>query len=77
LSFRRPIMVPGPLLVLGLLVAPVGAIAGPARAEPSRPIKIGALTDSWGPTPAIVGLRDGLQELGYREHDARRPGCSA
>jgi putative tryptophan/tyrosine transport system substrate-binding protein len=31
-------------------------------------IKIGALTDSWGPTPAIIGLRDGLQELGYREN---------
>jgi putative ABC transport system substrate-binding protein len=30
-------------------------------------IKIGALTESWGPTPAIVGLREGLQELGYRE----------
>lgn len=25
------------------------------------------LTDSWGPTPGAVGLRDGLQELGYRE----------
>ena len=30
-------------------------------------IKIGALTESGGPTPAIVGLRDGLRELGYRE----------
>jgi putative ABC transport system substrate-binding protein len=30
-------------------------------------VKIGALTESWGPTPAVVGLRDGLQELGYRE----------
>ena len=25
------------------------------------------LTESWGPTPATVGLRDGLQALGYRE----------
>jgi ABC-type uncharacterized transport system substrate-binding protein len=30
-------------------------------------IKIGALTDSWGPTPSIVGLRDGLVERGYRQ----------
>jgi ABC-type uncharacterized transport system substrate-binding protein len=32
-----------------------------------RSIKIGALTDSWGPTPSIVGLRDGLIERGYRQ----------
>jgi hypothetical protein len=36
-------------------------------AQSPRLIKIGALTESWGPTPAIVGLRDGLQELGYRD----------
>jgi putative ABC transport system substrate-binding protein len=42
-----------------------GALAAP----PTRLIKIGALTESWGPTPAIVGLRDGLQELGYRENE--------
>jgi putative ABC transport system substrate-binding protein len=38
-------------------------------APPTRLIKIGALTESWGPTPAIIGLRDGLQELGYRENE--------
>lgn len=32
-------------------------------------MRIGALTTSWGPTPGIVGLRDGLQELGYREDE--------
>jgi putative ABC transport system substrate-binding protein len=32
-----------------------------------RPVRIGALTESWGPTPQIVGLRDGLEALGYRE----------
>jgi putative ABC transport system substrate-binding protein len=38
------------------------------EAQPgSRPVRIGALTSSWGPTPSIVGLRDGLLELGYRE----------
>jgi hypothetical protein len=36
----------------------------------NKPIRIGALTESWGPTPGVVGLRDGLVELGYREnHD--------
>jgi putative ABC transport system substrate-binding protein len=30
---------------------------------------IGALNDSWGPTPAEVGLRDGLVKLGYRENE--------
>ena len=25
------------------------------------------LTTSWGPTPQVVGLRDGLVKLGYRE----------
>lgn len=34
-----------------------------------KPILIGALNDSWGPTPAEVGLRDGLIELGYREDE--------
>lgn len=34
-----------------------------------NPILIGALNDSWGPTPAEVGLRDGLIELGYRENE--------
>ena len=37
-------------------------------AERTKPIRIGALTDSWGPTPGMVGLRDGLQKLGYQEN---------
>jgi putative tryptophan/tyrosine transport system substrate-binding protein len=45
-----------------LLICDVGA------AERIKPIRIGALTDSWGPTPGVVGLRDGLKELGYREN---------
>jgi putative ABC transport system substrate-binding protein len=40
-----------------------------SRAERARPIRIGALTESWGPTPGIVGLRDGLLKLGYREDE--------
>src|SRR5262245_42584009 len=37
-------------------------------AQPARLVKIGALTESWGPSTTIVGLRDGLQERGYREN---------
>jgi putative ABC transport system substrate-binding protein len=42
---------------------------GAGTAERTRPFLIGALTESWGPTPPIVGLRDGLLALGYREHE--------
>jgi putative ABC transport system substrate-binding protein len=54
---------------LVILVA-VALLAGaPALAQPrSTPVLIGALTESWGPTPGIVGLRDGLVALGHREH---------
>jgi putative ABC transport system substrate-binding protein len=45
-----------------LLIFDVGA------AERTKPIRIGVLTDSWGPTPGTVGLRDGLEERGYREN---------
>lgn len=38
-------------------------------AEWARPVRIGALTESWGPTPPITGLRDGLVALGYREDE--------
>jgi putative ABC transport system substrate-binding protein len=45
-----------------LIIFDVGA------AERTKPILIGVLTDSWGPTPGVVGLRDALIELGYREN---------
>jgi putative ABC transport system substrate-binding protein len=51
------------LVSSGLLTGDVGA------EERTQPIKIGVLTASWGPTPAMVGLRDGLLELGYRENE--------
>jgi putative ABC transport system substrate-binding protein len=55
-------------LVAGLVVAGTGLLVRGVQAQPaSRLIKIGALTESWGPTPPIVGIRDGLQDLGYRE----------
>ncbi len=43
--------------------------SGPAAAQRTTPVLIGALSESWGPTPAMVGLRDGLAELGYRENE--------
>jgi putative ABC transport system substrate-binding protein len=48
--------------ICGLLIADSRA------AERATPIKIGVLTDSWGPTPGVVGLRDGLAKLGHREN---------
>jgi putative ABC transport system substrate-binding protein len=47
----------------------LGSLPGEVAAERDRPFRIGALTVSWGPTPAIVGLRDGLLKLGYREDE--------
>jgi putative ABC transport system substrate-binding protein len=52
------------------LLAGTGAHGGGAdAAQRTGPVKIGALTHSWGPTPQMVGLRDGLLSLGYRESE--------
>ena len=58
---RRAVMV-GILLTMG---APGGR---DLEAQRARLVKIGAMTESWGPSTTIVGLRDGLQERGYREN---------
>ena len=55
------------LAFLAVALAAAGLSGQGIAAQSQRMIKIGALTDSWGPTKAIVGLRDGLKELGYRE----------
>ncbi len=57
------------LLVIGLVLTSAGAMNQEVGAQAGRLVKIGALTESWGPTPAIIGLRDGLQALGYRENE--------
>jgi ABC-type nitrate/sulfonate/bicarbonate transport system substrate-binding protein len=66
-SCRRRWLWVGTLVVLlvgsGLLTGGVGA------ANRASPFLIGALTDSWGPTPGMVGLRDGLLALGYHEEE--------
>jgi ABC-type uncharacterized transport system substrate-binding protein len=57
------------VLAVAIGFTAAGLIGSAVGAPPTRLIKIGALTESWGPTPAIIGLRDGLQELGYRENE--------
>ena len=59
-----------PRCLFAFLLLPGSAlfITKAVAAERGKPVQIGALTDSWGPTPGMVGLRDGLQELGYREN---------
>jgi len=53
---------------LALLALATGlAIPGAAEAQPPRPVRIGVLTESWGPTPQVAAMRNALQELGYRE----------
>ena len=45
-------------------------LPGPARAlERGSPVRIGALTVSWGPPPGVVGLIEGLVAMGYRENE--------
>jgi putative tryptophan/tyrosine transport system substrate-binding protein len=53
-------------LVACLAVVLVAARGG--QAQRAGPLKIGVLSASWGPTRAVVGLREGLQALGYREN---------
>jgi putative ABC transport system substrate-binding protein len=62
-SLQWPVLFAALLVSSGLLTDSVGA------KDLTYPIKIGVLTESWGPTPAAVGLRDGLLELGYRENE--------
>jgi ABC-type uncharacterized transport system substrate-binding protein len=58
-----------PYLALIALLSSSGLLCSTARAaERTHPFKIGALTEAWGPTPDVVGLRDGLLALGYREN---------
>jgi ABC-type uncharacterized transport system substrate-binding protein len=56
------------LAVLCLVAAWAGSTGTPASAQAKQPVRIGALTEGFGPTPWTVGLRDGLTEFGYREH---------
>jgi putative tryptophan/tyrosine transport system substrate-binding protein len=55
------------LLTLAGVLTMFGLLGSVAEGQRPRPVQIGALTESWGPTPGIIGLRDGLQALGYQE----------
>jgi putative tryptophan/tyrosine transport system substrate-binding protein len=57
------------LVVVFLLLSSMRLARGVEAQRGLSPFRIGALTSSWGPTPSIVGLRDGLVELGYREDE--------
>ena len=57
------------LVVVAMLLLPGASMIHVAHGASSRLIKIGALTESWGPTTGIVGFRDGLTQLGYRENE--------
>src|SRR5687768_16319296 len=57
------------VLMIGLAMTSAVLMTQEVGAQPPRLIKIGALTESWGPTTGIVGLRDGLHALGYRENE--------
>ena len=61
--WQRSVMFVVLLVCSGLL------LQGAYAAERARPLRIGALTASWGPTPQVIGLRDGLRALGYRDHE--------
>lgn len=49
-----------------LLISAALMIGYVDAAEKKGPLLIGVLTESWGPTPGVLGLRDGLRERGYR-----------
>jgi putative ABC transport system substrate-binding protein len=55
------------LFSLAVFLAVARLTGSVAEAQRTSPARIGVLTEAWGPTPQIVGLRDGLKELGYRE----------
>ncbi len=59
----------GAIVFVALLVSSSLLTSSVGTEERAQPIKIGVLTASWGPTPQVVGLRDGLVELGYRENE--------
>jgi putative ABC transport system substrate-binding protein len=55
------------MMVVALVISAMYPLLHVSADERARPIRIGALTPSRGPTPMIVGMRDGLLAFGYRE----------
>ncbi len=56
-----------PIVMLLFCFASAALATGAAAAERGQPVRIGVLTEGFGPTTGTIGLRDGLKELGYRE----------
>jgi hypothetical protein len=52
----------GCFLLLTMSVLQPLLVCGLQAAERTQPIRIGALTDSWGPHAGVVRLRDALKE---------------
>lgn len=59
----------GVLVQVFVLMNVVLVFDGTRAGESAEPIRIGVLTPAWGPPPQVIGLRDGLLKLGYREHE--------
>lgn len=55
------------MIVVALLISPMYPLIRICADARNRPVRIGVLTESWGPTPEVIGLRDGLTALGYLE----------
>lgn len=69
MELARVMKLPVRRFIFVILAFTCGLLTADSRAaERTTPVKIGVLTDSWGPTPGVVGLRDGLKERGYREN---------
>jgi ABC-type uncharacterized transport system substrate-binding protein len=74
LGFHKGVFIMRKLVVssLVLIVLTMGGgllTSNAGETESAHPFRIGGLTWSWGPTPAIDGLRDGLIAQGYREYE--------
>jgi ABC-type uncharacterized transport system substrate-binding protein len=61
-------------LIALLLSTPVLSLGTAAR---DRPIAIGMVASLWGPTEDMLGVRDGLAELGYRQDEQVALGARA
>jgi putative ABC transport system substrate-binding protein len=57
------------ILVLALAGLTAALSPGGAWAQRARPVRIGGISESWGPTPQLAGLKEGLLQLGYRESE--------
>lgn len=67
-SARAKQVTPQATIFLLLLIGGLSLTCLIGAAERGAPVRIGVLTEGFGPTSGAVGLRDGLKELGYREN---------